>query len=164
MQNYLRVLQSLVDKYETTKTFKEDRTGTGTISKFGEQLRFDLTDGKLPLLTTKNLHLKSIIHDLVWFFKGTGNIKYLKENCVRIWDEWADKDGNLGPVYPEMWRQWPDFIEDLNVDAYNIEDYNFYSRSKPIDQLQMLLLWEEKFTSTLKKRFNISFPFIFRLY
>ena len=126
MKQYLDLLAHVMD----AGSDRGDRTGTGTRSVFGYQMRFDLSEG-FPVLTTKKLHLRSIIHELLWFLKGDTNIAYLKENGVSIWDEWADEDGNLGPVYGAQWRSWPapdgDHLDEI---ALLIESLKVYPNSR----------------------------------
>lgn len=106
MRNFMNQYEALLKYVKDNGTKKSDRTGTGTVSIFGYQMRFDLNEG-FPLITTKQVHLKSIIHELIWFLKGDTNIKYLQDNGVTIWDEWVDKNGELGPIYGYQWRSWP---------------------------------------------------------
>ncbi len=121
MKQYLQLLQHILDNGHV----KNDRTGTGTISTFGYQMRFDLSEG-FPLVTTKKVHLKSIIHELLWFLAGDTNVKYLQENGVRIWNEWADPDGGLGHIYGYQWRSWPaydgTFIDQISEAVKTIKE------------------------------------------
>lgn len=133
MQQYHDALQEILDNgIETT-----DRTGTGTIATFGMQMKFDLSKG-FPLVTTKKLHLKSIIHELLWFLNGDTNIKYLNDNGVRIWDEWADENGDLGPVYGSQWRKWP-AGEGVSIDQ--IANLLEQIRSKPDSRRLIVSAW-----------------------
>lgn len=133
MQTYLNLLQHVLDNGIP----KEDRTGTGTLSVFGYQSRYDLNAG-FPLLTTKKVHFKSVAHELLWFIKGETNIRYLKENGVKIWDEWADAEGNLGPVYGAQWRSWPShkggYIDQLLLLEKNL-------REKPDSRRHIISAW-----------------------
>jgi len=133
MKQYLDMCRHVLEN----GSYKEDRTGTGTISSFGYQMRFDLREG-FPLLTTKKVHIKSIIHELLWFITGDTNIKYLKENKVRIWDEWADEEGNLGPVYGYQWRHWTNkFKKEFDQLAQLVEDI----RNNPHSRRHILSAW-----------------------
>ena len=134
MRQYLELLQKIMDE----GTLRSDRTGTGTKSVFGHQMRFDLEDG-FPLLTTKKLHLKSIIYELLWFLRGDSNVAYLQEHGVSIWDEWADPEGNLGPIYGVQWRSWPSYNRGETYDqiARVIEDI----RTSPDSRRLIVSAW-----------------------
>jgi thymidylate synthase len=133
MQQYLNLLKHVKD----VGFKKEDRTGTGTLSVFGYQMRFNLNDG-FPILTTKKIHLKSVIHELLWFLSGNTNIEYLKENNVTIWDEWADENGNLGPVYGHQWRSW-DAADGSSVDQ--ISDLINQVKTNPDSRRLIVSAW-----------------------
>lgn len=133
MQQYLGLLQHILDD----GCRKQDRTGTGTLSIFGHQLRFDLSQG-FPAITTKKLHMKSVIHELLWFIDGGTNTRYLKENGVRIWDQWADSDGNLGPVYGAQWRSWSDG-QNRSIDQLSEVIENL--KSRPYSRRHVVSAW-----------------------
>ena len=133
MQQYLNLLNRIL----TEGTQKGDRTGTGTLSIFGHQMRFDLRDG-FPLLTTKKLHLKSIIYELLWFLRGDTNVHYLQEHGVRIWNEWADENGELGPVYGHQWRSWPDYKGGTIDQIKNVVDM---IRHNPNSRRMLVTAW-----------------------
>lgn len=133
MQQYL----SLLNRILTEGATKTDRTGTGTMSVFGNQMRFNLADG-FPLLTTKKLHLKSIIYELLWFLRGDTNVHYLQEHGVRIWNEWADENGDLGPVYGHQWRSWPDYNGDTIDQIQNVLDL---IRNHPDSRRMIVSAW-----------------------
>jgi len=143
MKQYLDLLQHIKEK----GVKKEDRTGTGTISVFGYQMRFNLQQG-FPLVTTKKLHLRSIIHELIWFINGETNIKYLKENGVTIWDEWADSRGNLGPIYGHQWRNWnSDGIDQLQDVIYSL-------KNNPSSRRMIVTAWNPNIIPDSSKSFS----------
>lgn len=133
MQQYLKLLNRILTEGAT----KTDRTGTGTMSVFGNQMRFDMADG-FPLLTTKKLHLKSIIYELLWFLRGDTNVHYLQEHGVRIWNEWADENGELGPVYGHQWRSWPDYNGGTIDQIQNVVDM---IKNNPDSRRMMVTAW-----------------------
>lgn len=137
MKAYLDLLNHIID----TGVRRDDRTGTGTIGCFGYQMRFDLSKG-FPVLTTKKLHLRSIIHELLWFLKGDTNIKYLKDNGVRIWDDWADENGDLGPVYGYQWRSWPN-ADGSSTDQ--IEKLVDQIKNNPYSRRHVVSAWNPSF-------------------
>ena len=143
MQQYLDLLKHIIDN----GVEKEDRTGTGTKSVFGYQMRFDLSETAFPLVTTKKLHLKSIIYELLWFLRGETNIAYLKEHGVSIWDEWADENGDLGPVYGKQWRSW----EGKNRVVDQISDLVTQIKSNPALHLKLFYAQVIKFTGSSSK-------------
>lgn len=140
-EQYLKMLKYIMDN----GVDKPNRTGVGARSVFSYQLRFDLSDGTIPLLTTKKVHTKSVIYELLWLLKGSDNVKYLNDNGVTIWDDWADEDGNLGPVYGYQWRKWSTFIPMANQQKrypFNEEDQThdtWYTEGEPIDQIKNLI-------------------------
>ena len=143
MKQYLDLLQHIKEK----GVKKEDRTGTGTISVFGYQMRFNLQEG-FPLVTTKKLHLRSIIYELIWFINGETNIKYLKENGVTIWDEWADNKGNLGPIYGHQWRNWnSDGIDQLQDVIYSL-------KNNPSSRRMIVTAWNPNIIPDSSKSFS----------
>ena len=143
MKQYLKLVEHVLNNGE----FKSDRTGTGTKSIFGYQMRFNLKDG-FPMVTTKKLHLKSIIHELLWFLKGDTNIKYLKDNGVNIWNEWADSDGNLGPVYGFQWRNWNnDGIDQISNLIENL-------KNNPNSRRHLISAWNPSVLPDTKKSFE----------
>tara|TARA_B100001027_G_scaffold139483_1_gene96909 strand:- start:5615 stop:6439 length:825 start_codon:yes stop_codon:yes gene_type:complete len=143
MKQYLDLLKHIKDN----GVEKKDRTGTGTISVFGYQMRFNLQDG-FPLITTKKLHLRSIVHELIWFINGETNIKYLKDNGVTIWDEWADKNGDLGPVYGYQWRNWnSDGIDQLSDVIKSL-------KTNPLSRRMIVTAWNPNIIPDIKKSFE----------
>ncbi|MCG7385083.1 thymidylate synthase [Paenibacillus sp. ACRRY] len=132
MRNYLELLQDILDNGKA----KGDRTGTGTLSVFGRQLRWDLSEG-FPLITTKRIHLKSVIHELLWFISGSTNTQYLKDNGVTIWDEWSDENGDLGPVYGFQWRYWPTHWGSVD----QLQDIISNIRNNPDSRRHLVIAW-----------------------